>query len=165
MVLVLAGMCAVVLRPGAAGGDVRPGTGMAGVSLQMYRQEVRARLGRPGAVDEIKTVHGIRTFDRPVIRFTYRGGSLVVYFYRPPSRRPVARAFAIRTFSPGERLRGGIGVGSDERKLRERFPKLECRERSFGRVCRLGQNAMTDFAIRDGRIHSITVFYQPAREF
>ncbi len=125
-----------------------PQQGMAKVKLGMTKSEVRGKLGRPR-----KASGGRNDFGRFTL-YRYKRG-LRVYF------QSGSTVTSMRTTHPRERTREGIGVGSKEKRLRDKYPKIKCRTLVRSRTCYLGEltpgERVTEFQIRSKKVRWITI--------
>jgi hypothetical protein len=128
-----AALAAILVAP--AGGRVVVQRGIAGVTLQMTRDQVRDVLGKPRGVK-----NGRNTFGRyieyryPALRITFQGLQTVT---------------AISTSRRSERTARGIGVGSTRAQVRSRVAGVRCRFAIGAQFCYVG-------LIRPGR--RVTLF-------
>lgn len=154
LLVALAAALAVPLAPARAGGDpvstIEPQRSMAGVRLQMTREEVRGVLGAPTEVRTDTDPFGRTTtwyFARPKLHVTFRrgdGGQQVTSLF---TRHGILRTTA------------RVGVGSTERTVRSRVPGVRCRTFRLpgpdSRSCYVGQFAagrtVTDFRLDSRR--------------
>jgi hypothetical protein len=132
---------------------IRLKQGIAGVRLEMTREQVSATLGRPDGVRRSELHGGWTTwvYRRPRTRVTFDAGDLV---------------WDVRTYSRDPRAPGGVGVGSSEREVRRALPSVRCRP--YGgparyrewRVCsdtRVYSGPFTTFTLVRGRVAHVTV--------
>ena len=141
-----------LIYAGTASALIVPQRSIAGVELNMPRQEVRALKGDPRRVQ-----HGTNDFG-PYTVFRYGHGRLKVTF------QGNAGATAVSTRRPGQHTAEGIHVGSTEAALRNAYPTLRCRtEASDFRHCWTGRfrpgRRVTDYRIGmvSGRVRSVLV--------
>ena len=130
----VAALAVSVVAP--AGGRVVVQRGIAGVTLQMTRDQVRDVLGKPRGVKS-----GRNTFGRYI---EYRYPALTVRF------QGLQSVTFITTSRRSERTRGGIGVGSKKSQVKSAIRGIRCRFLLDARFCYLG-------ALRAGR--RVTTFY------
>jgi hypothetical protein len=132
----------------AAHATIRPQIGMAGVRLQMTREQVRAAVGAPRAVHHLRNDFGRYTeYLYPhAVRVAFQSGS---------------RVTAIDTTGRHERTRRGVGVGSTERSVRSKVAHVRCETIAGTRSCHVGAflagRRVTDFLLRGGRVVRVTV--------
>jgi hypothetical protein len=120
----------------SAGGKVVVQQGIAGVRLQMTRDQVRSVLGAPRGVK-----NGRNTFGRYL---DYRYPGLLVRF------QGLRTVTMISTSRRAERTARGIGVGSTRAQVKAKVAGAHCRFGIGARFCYVGQ-------IQPGR--RITTFY------
>ena len=133
---------ALVLAP-PAGAVIVVQNGIAGIRLAMTQAQVRAKLGKPRAVQHGKNDFGSFTQLRyRSLRVTFQGNRTVT---------------AIRTTLPSERTARGIGVGSTRAAVRARVAGVRC---SSGH-CFVGRflpgRRVTDFLLRNSRVSAVVV--------
>lgn len=99
---------------------IRPGVSIAKFRLGMTEQQVRRAAGRPTAVVR----HPRAAFAQRTVELQYGlGAGYVVQLAGPLGRM---RVNFVSTTLRRERTSNGIGTGSLERVLRERYPALRC---------------------------------------
>jgi hypothetical protein len=126
----------VLALPPDARSAIRLGVSIGPVRLGMTEQQVRRSLGRPDSVRRARAgriyIVSLNYYLRGEYRVTLRGP------------RGAIRVSLIGTISRRQRTPEGLGIGSSERKLREAYPTLRCKDvraRSGGvirRECRVG---------------------------
>jgi len=123
------------------------GRGIAGVTLGMSQQAVRAKLGKP-----VRIVHAKNEFG-PYTEFRYRG--YVVDF------QGNSATTAVITTAAHERTPSGIGVGSTWSQLRTKVPHLHCEGTPTLGDCHVGEllpgKRVTDFFFRLGKVNRVVV--------
>jgi hypothetical protein len=115
---------------------IRLGVGMAGVRIGMTRSEVRNVLGPPRRVTVIR--NSAFGPGKPV-RFQYPG--LRVLFWKGAPRNPSGskppdlrlRVAATSTVRRSLKTGRGLGVGSSERQVRQKFPAARCETLTWNR--------------------------------
>jgi hypothetical protein len=146
-VLAAAALGALVLAPPATA-TIRPQVGMAGVRLQMTREQVRAALGAP------RTVHHLRNDFGRLTEYLYPHAVRVAF-------QSGSRVTSIDTTGRHERTSRGVGVGSTERTVRRKVPHVHCESIAGIRSCHVGTfragHRVTDFLLRRGRVARVTV--------
>jgi hypothetical protein len=132
---------------GAAGAQIVPQRGIAGVTLGMSPQTVRSILGSPVKVRHRTNAFGAYT--------TYRYKGLIILF------QGNRRVTGITTHSRKERTIAGIGVGSTESQVRAGVPGVRCRTDAGFRHCLLGRplagHRVTDFIFKKGVVGRVVV--------
>ena len=127
----------------AAGGAIVPSKGIAGVQLGMTTAKVKNLLGVPDLVNA-------RTDEKklPEIIWGYEKRGLGIIFSGKPQKVTL-----VGVGHKAERLPSGLGVGSHEADLKQRFPRLGCAVKAPGyRYCWIGRKLL-------GKV--VTVFYIP----
>lgn len=127
-------VAATLVTPAA--GRVVVQRGIAGVTLQMTRDQVRDVLGKPRGVKSARN-----TFGRYI---EYRYPALTVRF------QGLTSVTSVTTSRRSERTRSGIGVGSKRAQVKAAIRGVRCRFLLDARFCYLG-------ALRAGR--RVTTFY------
>ncbi|MEX0993262.1 MAG: outer membrane protein assembly factor BamE [Solirubrobacterales bacterium] len=142
-----ASLALLALAP-QAGAVIVPQQGMAGVKLGMSKGEVRAKLGKPRAVNS-----GNNDFGH-YVSYRYRG-QLTVMFQSGPT------VTSVKTSGHGERTKEGVGAGSREQTVRDKFPQAKCSTLVNSRSCYIGElkagKRVTDFSIKNGKVRWVTV--------
>ncbi len=122
--------------------------GIAGARLGNTVEQVRAALGPPS-----RTVTGENAFG-PFTELRYPGGLRV-------GLQGGERVTRVSTTGLGDRTTSGVGVGSSERTLRARVPRVRCATEQGFRLCTRGRLApgqrVTTFRIRGGRVTEVDV--------
>jgi len=120
---------------------------IAGVSLQMTKARVRAKLGRPMRVRVGTNDFG--TFTEKVykrVTVTFQSGD---------------RVTNVRTASPLEQTASGVGVGSTKFQVKAKVPGVTCKNESGFRHCFVGAflpgRVVTDFRLRNGRVSEVSI--------
>jgi hypothetical protein len=130
-----------------ASAAIVPQRGIAGVTLNMTKAQVRATLGAPR-----RAIHGSNEFGR-FTEFRYRG--LRITFQ---GNLRVTNVFTTRRT---ERTARGIGVGSTESQVKAKVSGVRCRTEFGRRHCFVGRflpgRRVTDFRIRSGRVSSVGI--------
>jgi hypothetical protein len=134
LVATIAALVATLATP--AGGRVVPQRSIAGVRLQMTRDQVRHVLGKPRGVKNGRNQLG------RFIDYRYRG--LLVRF------QGLRTVTMVTTSRRTERTARGVGVGSTKRQVRSRVGGVHCRFAIGARFCFVG-------VIKPGR--RLTTFY------
>ena len=144
-IVLAAAAAALVLGFGAgvAQALVVPQRSIAGITLEMSKAQVRAKLGTPPRVRRGRNDFGAWTqFVYPRVEVTFQGGNAVT---------------GLQTTSPKERTAGGAHVGSTKAQLLARVNGLKCETGH----CFLGSftagKRVTDFFLRRGRVTRIVV--------
>ena len=144
-ILVAPAVAALVLGWGAgsARATIVAQRSIAGVTLEMTKAQVRAKLGAPPRVRRGRNDFGAWTqFVYPRVEVTFQGGN---------------SATGLQTTSPLERTARGAHVGSTKAELLARVPGLKCETVH----CFLGSftagKRVTDFFLRRGRVTRIVV--------
>ncbi|MGE5636877.1 MAG: hypothetical protein ACM3UV_08065 [Nocardioidaceae bacterium] len=134
--------------PASASALIQTDEGIAGARLNNTKQQVRTALGQPIRIQNGKNDFG------PFTVFHYRGGIRVTF-------QSGNRVTSVFTNGVGDRTRRGIGVGSTEAAVRQRVDKVKCETIVGFRSCHTGSftagRRVTDFAIRGGRVRSVTL--------
>jgi hypothetical protein len=137
-----------LLAPVSAGAIIQLDRGIAGARLDNTKAQVRAALGRPARI-----INGTNDFG-PFTEFRYKGGIRVNF----QGRRQVS---AVSTTGLGDRTARGVGVGSTERRVRARVPRVRCRTFVGERICQRGRGRpgerVTVFFVENGRVEQVTV--------
>jgi hypothetical protein len=141
-----ASLAAMLAAP--AGGRIVLQRGIAGVSLQMTRDQVRAVLGKPRGVKNARNTVG-RYID-------YRYPGLLVRF------QGLQTATMISTSRRTERTAHGIGVGSTKAQVKSKVAGVHCRFILGARFCYAGQllpgRRVTTFYFNDrNRVNRVAV--------
>ena len=141
--LAAAAALVLVCGAGSAGAAIVPQRSIAGITLQMTKAQVRAKLGAPPRVRRGRNDFGAWTqFVYPRVEVTFQGGN---------------SATGLQTTSPLERTARGAHVGSTKTELLARVPGLKCETGH----CFLGSftagKRVTDFFLRRGRVTRIVV--------
>jgi hypothetical protein len=150
--LAAATVLALLVAP-AADALIVPQRGIAGIRLKMTRAQVVRAMGRP---DAERLVHNELIGRQRMVRYG-RTRALFGGFRRG------AGVVTIITRDPGQRTRGGVGVGSSEATLRARIAGARCRTEFGTRHCWKGRfragERVTDFTIGlpDHRVTAVTV--------
>jgi hypothetical protein len=138
--------CLVTASPVSA--VIRPQKGMAGVTLDMTKAQVKGVLGKPSVR------HGKNDFG-PFTRYRY--GKLEVFFQGDQN------VTSIGTTGRSERTVRGVGVGSSESDVRMKVGHARCHTYFGYRTCHVGDftpgKRVTDFSIRSGRVTRVLVGY------
>jgi hypothetical protein len=142
-VLLAMALLAVLATPAPAA--IVPQRSISGIELDMTRQQVQARLGKPQAVGRVSSPFG------RALRLSYRFGRLVVRIGENDRR-----VFSVETSSRRERTRSGVGPGSSEARVRSRLPGVQCDEGATP-ACWLGGSSSrhTIFRLDEGRVVSV----------
>lgn len=140
---------ALLLLAGPAGAVIKVQKGMAGIRLNMTKQQVRDARGAPRRIR-----HGSNDFG-PYAEYRYRGRIIVTF-------QGNRRVTAITTSGRRERTRRGIGVGSTETALRAKVRVTSCETFAGIRSCQVGKSLgghrVTAFIFnRHGRVKRVTV--------
>jgi hypothetical protein len=144
--LIAAASLAATAAP--AGALIVPQQGMAGIKLGMDKSAVRDKLGKPRKVVTGTNDFGTYTQYRFKHKVTvlFQGGSTVT---------------SIRTASGAERTKEGIGVGSNEQAIKDKFPHVKCRTLVKSRSCYLGElspgKRVTNFQLRQGSVRWVSI--------
>lgn len=126
-----------------AGAAIAPGQGIAGVKLGMTPAKVKKLLGVPDLVNARTDAKK----QSEIIWGYEKKGLGIIFSGKPP------KVTLVGVGHKGERLPSGLGVGSHEADLQQRFPRLGCGTRAPGyRYCWLGRKLV-------GK--PVTVFYIP----
>jgi hypothetical protein len=144
--IVLAAVAAALVLgfgAGVAQAMIVPQRSIAGITLEMSKAQVRAKLGAPPRVRRGRNDFGAWTqFVYPRVDVTFQSGNAVT---------------ALQTTSPKERTVRGAHVGSTKAELRARVRGLKCEPGH----CFLGSftagKRVTDFFLRRGRVTRIVV--------
>jgi hypothetical protein len=141
------GVAAGTLAPDA-NGKIYPQRSIARVKIGMGKAQVKARHGRPPLVSG----------RAPYTKFYYVG--LQVTFHRSLG------VVLVATTRTTERTRRRVGIGSTEKKVRNRVPRVVCADYlSVARRCRVGSGApttrVTDFFLFNGRVYDINLARVP----
>lgn len=121
--------------------------GIAGVTLQMTKEQVRATLGRPQQVRTgTNEFGGFRELRYRRVTVTFQSGP---------------RVTNVRTSSPLERTGSDVGVDSSVAGVKAHVPGVRCLAEAGFRHCFVGKflpgRVVTDFRIRSGRVSSVSV--------
>jgi hypothetical protein len=145
--LVVAAVLALALTASSARAVIVVQRSIGGVKLQMTKQQVRAKLGRPMHVRVGSNEFG--TFVEKVYRrvtVTFQSGD---------------RVTAVRTTSPVERTARDVGVGSTEAQLKAGVRNVRCRNAAGFKYCAVGKflpgRTVTDFRLRNGRVNAVII--------
>jgi hypothetical protein len=138
---------ALLALPVGAGATIVPQQGMAGVRLQMTKEQVRAKLGAPRRTRDGKNDFGpYSTWVYPRITINFQG------------RQKVS---SMQTLSRLERTASGVGVGSTEARVKAGVPKVKCSNELGSRQCVVGAlkpgRTVTVFSIKSGRVRAVVV--------
>ena len=141
-------LVAMLAVPAQAGALIQIDRGIAGARLGNSKAQVQAALGEPALE---KT--GTNEFG-PWRQYYYEGG-LRVFFQGDDG------VTAITTLGLGDRTSKGIGVGSTEKRLKQKHPSLNCETVSGFRACHTGigepGERVTDFWIKGGKVTRVVV--------
>lgn len=131
-----------------AGAMIVPQQGIGGAKLTMSKSEVRAELGKPR-----KKLSGRNDFGK-YTQYRYKHQITVLF-------QGANSVTSVRTSSPAERTKEGVGVGSTEQSVENAFPDIECRTLVKSRSCYLGElspgKRVTDFQLREGTVRWVQV--------
>jgi hypothetical protein len=143
LVLTVAAAAALLLAAVPARAAIVPQRSIAGVTLELTKAQVRAKLGAPPRVRHGRNDFGAWTqFVYPRVEVTFQGGNAVT---------------GLQTTSPKERTARGAHVGSTKAELLARVQGLKCETgHCFLGSFRAGKR-VTDFFIRRGRVTRIMV--------
>ena len=140
-------MLALALTASSARAVIVVQHSIAGVSLQMTKARVRAKLGRPMRVRVGTNDFG--TFTEKVykrVTVTFQSGD---------------RVTNVRTASPLEQTASGVGVGSTKFQVKAKVPSMKCKNESGFRHCFVGAllpgRVVTDFRLRNGRVSEVSI--------
>ncbi len=121
--------------------------GIAGARLGNTAAQVRTALGPPARTVRLRTPFG------PATELRYPGGLRV--------RLQGPAVTLVSTTGPGDRTNRGVGVGSSERAVRARVPRVRCATEEGARLCVRGRlepgQRVTTFFLRAGRVTRIDV--------
>jgi hypothetical protein len=144
--LLVAVVSSLLLAP-AAGAVIQLDRAVSGARLGNTKGEVRAALGKPRKVIKRQGEFG------PTTEYRYRGGLRVLFLGR--------RATLVSTTGLGDRTNSGVGVGSRERRVRNRVPGVTCETFEGTRICSRGAEQVgergTFFFIEGGRVTRVDV--------
>jgi hypothetical protein len=139
--LLIAIASSLLLAP-SAGAVIQLDRAISGARIGNTKAEVRTALGKPRRVIERDSLFG------PTTTFRYRGGLSVGFLS--------GRVTLVRTTGPGDRTNRGVGVGSSERKVKNRVPGVTCETFEGTRICSRGAEQPgergTFFFIEQGRV-------------
>lgn len=150
--VVVAAALGLAAGPGAqpAAAVIVPQHGMADIRIGMSEGQVRRELGRPVGVRRINNELG------PFRVLRYRGLTVTLR-----QRGTPYQVSSVSTGARRERTRGGVGVGTPERLLRQRIRVARCASEFGFRSCRIGQllpgRRVTDFRMRNGRVNQVQI--------
>lgn len=150
LLLVTSLVIAVLLvAPATASALIQIDRGIGGVRIGNTKAEVRAALGRPHRARSGRNAFG------PFTRYTYRRERISVLF------QGGNQVSSVTTTGRGDRTTRGVGVGSTERTVDARVPRVKCETIGGTRSCHTGDftagRRVTDFLIRRGRVTRVTV--------
>ncbi|MDX6478874.1 MAG: hypothetical protein QOG29_1461 [Gaiellaceae bacterium] len=143
LALTAAAAAALFVAAAPARAAIVPQRSIAGVTLELTKAQVRAKLGAPPRVRHGRNDFGAWTrFVYPRVEVTFQGGNAVT---------------GLQTTSPKERTARGAHVGSTRAELLARVHGLKCETGH----CFLGSFAagkrVTDFFLHGGRVTRIVV--------
>lgn len=143
LVLTAAAAAALFVAAAPARAAIVPQRSIAGVTLELTKAQVRAKLGAPPRVRHGRNDFGAWTrFVYPRVEVTFQGGNAVT---------------GLQTTSPKERTARGAHVGSTRAELLARVHGLKCETGH----CFLGSftagKRVTDFFLHGGRVTRIVV--------
>ncbi|MDX6488014.1 MAG: hypothetical protein QOK13_629 [Gaiellaceae bacterium] len=143
LVLTAAAAAALFVAAAPARAAIVPQRSIAGVTLELTKAQVRAKLGAPPRVRHGRNDFGPWTrFVYPRVEVTFQGGNAVT---------------GLQTTSPKERTARGAHVGSTRAELLARVHGLKCETGH----CFLGSftagKRVTDFFLHGGRVTRIVV--------
>ena len=143
LILALAIAAALFVAAGPARAAIVPQRSIAGITLELTKAQVRAKLGAPPRVRHGRNDFGTWTqFLYPRVEVTFQSGNAVT---------------GLQTTSPKERTARGAHVGSTKAELRARVYGLKCEPgHCFLGSFRAGKR-VTDFFLRAGRVTRIVV--------
>lgn len=144
-ILLAAAFVALVLGCGAgeARATIVPQRSIAGVTLEMTKAQVRAKLGPPPRVRRGRNDFGAWTqFVYSRVEVTFQGADA---------------ATGLQTTSPKERTAGGAHVGSTKAELRAKVRGLRCEPGHCFLGSFLPGKRVTDFFLRYGRVTRIVI--------
>ncbi len=138
---------AAALVIGCGAGEARativPQRSIAGVTLEMTKAQVRAKLGTPARVRRGRNDFGAWTqFVYPRVEVTFQSGNAVT---------------GLQTTSPKERTARGAHVGSTKAELLARVRGLKCEPGHCFLGSFTGGKRVTDFFLQRGRVTRIVV--------
>jgi outer membrane protein assembly factor BamE (lipoprotein component of BamABCDE complex) len=146
LVVLLAG---ALLLPETASAVIQIDRGIAGVRVGNSKAQVRAALGKPRRVRNGRNDFG------PFTRYGYTREGITVIF------QGGSRVSSVATTGQGDRTTRGVGVGSTEREVDAKVPRVKCETIVGTRSCHTGEfragRRITDFLIRRGRVRRVTV--------
>jgi hypothetical protein len=144
--LLVAFATSLLLAP-SAGAVIQLDRAISGARIDNTKAEVRAALGKPRRVIKREGEFG------PTTEFRYRGGLRVLFLGR--------RVTLVSTTGLGDRTNSGVGVGSRERRVRNRVPDVKCETFEGTRICSRGAEQVgergTFFFIEGGRVTRVDV--------
>jgi len=143
LILSVAAVAALFVAAAPARAAIVPQRSIAGVTLDLTKAQVRAKLDAPSRVRHGRNDFGAWTqFVYPRVEVTFQGGNAVT---------------SLQTTSPKERTARGAHVGSTKAELLARVQGLKCETAH----CFLGSftagKRVTDFFLRRGRVTRIVV--------
>ncbi|MDX6448456.1 MAG: hypothetical protein QOD08_919 [Gaiellaceae bacterium] len=143
LALTAAAAAALFVAAAPARAAIVPQRSIAGVTLELTKAQVRAKLGAPPRVRHGRNDFGAWTrFVYPRVEVTFQGGNAVT---------------GLQTTSPKERTARGAHVGSTRAELLARVHGLKCETGH----CFLGSftagKRVTDFFLHGGRVTRIVV--------
>jgi hypothetical protein len=148
---VVAPLAAALVVPSSAGAVIQLQRGIAGARLGSTQKQVRAALGKPARVQK-----GHNELAGNTTTFRYRFG-LEVQFAQASGGRVANVSLKAKT----DRTSNGVGVGTRERVLRTRIPKVKCSTEFRVRTCMLGKLAagqrVSTFFIRRGVVRRVEI--------
>ena len=143
LILSVAAVAALFVAAAPARAAIVAQRSIAGVTLELTKAQVRAKLGAPSRVRHGRSDFGAWTqFVYPRVEVTFQGGNAVT---------------SLQTTSQKERTARGAHVGSTKAELLARVQGLKCETAH----CFLGSftagKRVTDFFLRRGRVTRIVV--------
>ena len=136
-----------LLLAAPAGAVIQLDRAISGARIGNSKAEVRTALGNPGSVSHFDGEFG------PTTVFRYRGGLRVNFLS--------GRVTLASTTGLGDRTNRGVGVGSSERRVRNRVPGVTCETFEGTRICSRGAEQPgergTFFFLEGGRVVRVDV--------
>ena len=135
--------------PSGAGAVIQVDRGIGGARIGNTKAQVQRALGKPSRAVRGRNPFGV------FVRYSYRRERITVIF------QGGERVTSVTTTGVGDRTTRGVGVGSRERTVDARVPRVKCETIGGVRSCHTGNftpgRRVTDFLIRRGRVTRVTV--------